>query len=29
MIILLVIEILMACFSSKKEKVEKDEEKTA
>jgi hypothetical protein len=29
MIILLVIEILMACFSSKKEKVEKDEEETA
>jgi uncharacterized repeat protein (TIGR02543 family) len=28
MIILLVIEILMACFSSKKEKVEKDEEET-
>jgi preprotein translocase subunit SecG len=29
MIILLVIEILMACFSSKKEKVEKEEEETA
>jgi hypothetical protein len=29
MIILLVIEILMACFSSKKEKAEKDEEETA